>query len=135
MDVKIIEVAPVSIAVLEHRGDPMTVNNTVAKFIEWRKASGLSDYTVRGTYGIPYNDPLVTPGEDFRFDVCGELNPESVGHVPENPQGVVVKSLPGGRCAVVRHVVPGADHTFNSLPWELQVLALMLDWFRCNFSC
>ncbi|MBV6820495.1 AraC family transcriptional regulator [Rahnella sp. PD12R] len=104
MDVKIIEVAPVSIAVLEHRGDPMTVNNTVAKFIEWRKASGLSDYTVRGTYGIPYNDPLVTPGEDFRFDVCGELNPESGGRVPENPQGVVAKSLPGGRCAVVRHV-------------------------------
>lgn len=36
--------------------------------------------------------------------------------------------------AVVRYVVPGADHTFNSLSWEVQVLALTLDWFRCNFA-
>ena len=43
-------------------------------------------------------------------------------------------ALKKARRAVVRHVVPGADHTFNSLPWELQVLALTLDWFRCNFA-
>ncbi len=104
MEVKIIEVEPMQVAVLEHLGDPMRVSNTVATFIEWRKASGLSDYTQRGTYGIPYNDPLVTPGEEFRFDVCGELNPQANGTVPENPQGVIGKTLPGGRCAVVRHV-------------------------------
>ena len=104
MEVKIIAVEPVRVAVLEHIGDPIRVNNTVATFIEWRKASGLSDYTQCGTYGIPYNDPLITPGEAFRFDVCGELGPQAKGNVPENTQGVIAKTLPGGRCAVVRHV-------------------------------
>jgi AraC family transcriptional regulator len=104
MDVKIIEVEPIPVAVLEHHGDPMRVSNSVATFIEWRKASGLSDYTTQGTYGVPYNDPLVTPGEEFRFDICGELNPQAQGKVPANSQGVITKTLPGGRCAVVRHV-------------------------------
>lgn len=104
MDVKIIEVEPIPVAVLEHHGDPMRVSNSVATFIEWRKASGLSDYTTQGTYGVPYNDPLVTLGEEFRFDICGELNPQAQGKVPANSQGVISKTLPGGRCAVVRHV-------------------------------
>lgn len=104
MDVKIITVEPMKVAVLEHLGDPMRVNNTVATFIEWRKASGLSDYITHGTYGVPYSDPATTPGEEFRFDVCGELSKEANGLVPENPQGVICKTLPGGRCAVVRHV-------------------------------
>ena len=43
-------------------------------------------------------------------------------------------ALRKARCAVVRHIVPGAGHTFDSLEWELQVLALTLDWFRCNFG-
>ncbi|WBM69761.1 AraC family transcriptional regulator [Buttiauxella sp. WJP83] len=104
MDVKIITVKPMKVAVLEHLGDPMRVNNTVATFIEWRKASGLSDYITHGTYGVPYSDPATTQGEEFRFDVCGELSKEANGQVPENPQGVICKTLPGGRCAVVRHV-------------------------------
>lgn len=104
MDVKIITVEPMKVAVLEHLGDPLRVNNTVATFIEWRKASGLSDYSTHGTYGVPYSDPATTPGEEFRFDVCGELSKEANGRVPENPQGVICKTLPGGRCAVVRHM-------------------------------
>jgi AraC family transcriptional regulator len=104
MDVKIITVEPINVAALEHLGDPMRVNNTVESFIEWRKASGLSDYTTQGTYGVPWNDPHTTPGDEFRFDVCGELNPAANGLVPENAQGVISKTIPGGRCAVVRHV-------------------------------
>ncbi|WP_318358170.1 AraC family transcriptional regulator [Enterobacter sp.] len=104
MDVKIITVEPIQVAVLEHHGDPLRVNQTVESFIEWRIASGLSDYTTLGTYGVPYSDPLTTPGEAFRFDVCGELSTKSKGEVPPNSQGVTVKTLPGGRCAVVRHV-------------------------------
>jgi len=104
MDVKIISVEPLSVAVLEHLGEPMRVNNSVATFIEWRKASGLSDYATKGTYGVPYNDPLTTPGNEFRFDICGELNDQTKAEIPVNPQGVISKMLPGGRCAVVRHV-------------------------------
>lgn len=104
MEVKIINVEPMQVAVLEHLGDPLHVNSTVANFIAWRIASGLSDYVTQGTYGVPYNDPLTTPGDEFRFDICGELSPHANGKVPQNPQGVIRKDLPGGRCAVVRHV-------------------------------
>ncbi|MGV8927703.1 MAG: AraC family transcriptional regulator [Ewingella sp.] len=114
MDVKIICVEPIQVAVLEHHGEPMRVNNSVAKFIEWRKASGLSDYATYGSYGVPYNDPLTTQGDDFRFDICGELSTEAKGKVPTNPQGVISKTLPGGRCAVVRHV-GSYDHISESV--------------------
>jgi uncharacterized protein len=35
---------------------------------------------------------------------------------------------------VVRQTIRGADHTYNSLPWETQVLALTLEWFRCHLG-
>src|SRR5471032_1149329 len=57
MDVKIIDVEPMQVAVLEHHGEPMRVSNSVATFIEWRKASGLSDHTTQGTYAVAYSDP------------------------------------------------------------------------------
>jgi hypothetical protein len=41
-----------------------------------------------------------TPPELFRFDICGEVD----SAVPENPQGVITKRIPGGRCARVRHI-------------------------------
>lgn len=33
---------------------------------------------------------------------------------------------------VIRKNIRGADHTFSSLAWETQVLALSLEWFRCH---
>jgi len=62
MDVKIISANPVQVAVLEHHGDPLHVNNTVVRFIEWRITSGLSDYNRLRTFSVPYNDPLTTAG-------------------------------------------------------------------------
>jgi uncharacterized protein len=43
-------------------------------------------------------------------------------------------ALKKARCVVMKHIITGADHTFNSLQWEVQVLALTLEWFRCNFA-
>lgn len=34
--------------------------------------------------------------------------------------------------AVVKHVVRGADHTYNTLAWETEVVALTFEWFRLN---
>ena len=100
MDVKIAQVEPVMVAVLEHVGPPGSLNGSVQRFIEWRKASGLSPIEKCRTYGIAHDNPDTTPPEKFRFDICG-----SVAHaVPENPQGVVTKTFAGGRCAMVRHV-------------------------------
>jgi len=47
----------------------------------------------------PITDPNKTPADEFRFDICGSVT-ESV---PSNPQGIVTKTIPGGRCAVVTH--------------------------------
>lgn len=30
------------------------------------------------------------------------------------------------------HIIPGADHTYNSLQWEMEVLSLTLEWFRMH---
>jgi len=54
----------------------------------------------RYTYGIPYSDPDLTEPEKFRFDICGSV----LEPVPKNPYGIITKQIPGGRCAVVRHV-------------------------------
>ncbi len=99
MDVKITEFAEEKVAVLEHVGAPETINNSVAKFIEWRKSTELSPVATSNTYGVPYSDPAQTKPEEFRFDLCGSVTAD----VPSNPQGVIHKIIPGGRCAVVRH--------------------------------
>ena len=99
MEVKIVEFKQTRIAVLEHRGAPALVNDSVRVFIDWRKQSGLSPIASSQTYGLVYDNPDTTEPQDFRFDICGSVTSE----VPNNPQGVVNKVIPGGRCAVVRH--------------------------------
>ena len=41
------------------------------------------------------------------------------------------KALKRAKKAVAKHIVTGADHTYNSLAWETQVVGLTLEWFRC----
>jgi AraC family transcriptional regulator len=99
MQVKLIDVKAITVAVLEHRGDPARLNDAVQRFIAWRKESGLSPVASSQTYGIAYDDPATTPAEDFRFDICGSVANE----VPINHYGVITKVIPAGRCAIVRH--------------------------------
>lgn len=100
MEVKIIDFSATSIAVLEHRGAPSRILESVQRFIAWRKVSGLSPIATSRTFGIVYDNPDTTPPEAFRFDICGEVD----SPVPENPQGVISKQIQAGRCAVVRHI-------------------------------
>ncbi|MGY6277381.1 AraC family transcriptional regulator [Methylomonas sp. MgM2] len=102
MQVNIVEFEQTKVAVLEHRGAVDTLNDSIAVFIEWRKTSRLSPPTTSNTYGLAYDDPETTAPRDFRFDLCGSVQAD----VPDNPQGVVTKTIPGGRCAVIRHVGP-----------------------------
>ena len=99
MEVKIIEVEETKVAVLEHKGPPALINDSVGIFIEWRKASGLSPVRSSKSFGIAYDNPDTTDPEQFRFDICGAVSED----VPANPQGVVNKTIPHGRCAVIRH--------------------------------
>lgn len=102
MDVKIVDFKAIKVAVLEHRGAPELVNDSVMTFIEWRKRTGLSPLHTSRTFGQIYDDPATVEPEKFRFDICGEVTADVAG----NPQGVTSGLIPGGRCAVVRHHGP-----------------------------
>jgi len=102
MDVKIVEFRETRVAVLEHRGPPERVYDSARIFIEWRMESKLSPKISSRTFGIVYDNPDTTEPEAFRWDVCGEVAMD----VPLNRQGVVNKVIPGGRCAVLRHLGP-----------------------------
>ena len=99
MEVKIVKFEKTKVAVLEHRGAPGLVNDSVRIFIEWRKESGLSPVKFSKNFGIVYNNPDTTEPEQFRFDIGGSVSDD----VPDNSQGVVNKVIPSGRCAVIRH--------------------------------
>jgi AraC family transcriptional regulator len=97
--VGIANVPDIRIAVLEHRGDPALIAESVRRFIEWRKAAGLPHGT-SATFNIFYNDPHTTPPDEFRLDIGAGTDRD----VPANAAGIVTKIIPGGRCAVLRHV-------------------------------
>lgn len=99
MKVEIVEFEQTMVAVKEHRGNLALLNNSVKTFIDWRKNSGLSPVKSSDTFGLAYDDPQTTEPSQFRFDICGEVHQP----IPENPQGVINKVIPGGRCARVRH--------------------------------
>lgn len=100
MKVNVVDFTETKVALLEHRGAPTLVNDSAMKFIQWRKESGLSPVKTSKTFGIAYDDPEQTEPENFRFDICGSVS----GEIPDNPQGVKNGVIPGGRCAVARHL-------------------------------
>lgn len=100
MEVKIVDFEQTKVASFEHRGAPELVNDSAQIFIEWRKQSGLSPVKSSKTFGIAYDNPDTTEPEKFRFDICGSVMED----IPGNPQGVVNGVIPGGRCALLRHV-------------------------------
>jgi AraC family transcriptional regulator len=100
MNPNLVEFDATRVAVLEHRGSPQFLMSSVARFIDWRRGCQDSPIATTRTFGIAYEDPETTNPTDFRFDICGEL----VGRLHPNAAGVVEKVIPGGRCAVARHV-------------------------------
>ena len=76
-------------------------------FIAWRKQSGPPP-RLSATFNIFYNNPEEVAPEDYRLDICAATDRE----VKENSYGIVSRTIPGGRCAVLRHV--GSDDTFGA---------------------
>jgi len=99
MEVRIVDFPTTKVAVIEHRGPPELVNESVSKFIDWRWNTGLSPIATSNSYGVAYDNPETTAPEKFRFDICGTVSDD----VPENDYGIVTKAIEGGRCATVRH--------------------------------
>jgi AraC family transcriptional regulator len=100
--VRIVEVKDTQVAVLVHRGDPALIGDSVRRFIGWRKQVGLHPRS-SATFNIFYDGPADAPPEAFRLDLCAATERD----VAPNSAGVVAKVIPGGRCAVLRHV--GSD--------------------------
>jgi AraC family transcriptional regulator len=98
-DVRIVVFPETRVAALEHHGPPELEHETARRFIEWRIANRLSRDRHQ-TYGIHYTDPRTTPPAEHRMDICVSVS-EPIG---SNPQGVVNKVIPAGRCAVARHL-------------------------------
>ena len=100
MQIRIVEFRATRVAALSHAGAPALLPQSVQRFVAWRRRSGQSAVESSRTFGIPYGNPDTTPPDAFRFDICGEL----AEPLAPNDDGVRELVIPGGRCALVRHV-------------------------------
>ncbi len=90
------------VAVLEYRGDTLLIGNAIRKFIEWRKENRLPPQG-SATFNVVYHHPVGADEGDCHYDLCAAIDRE----VGVNTFGVVEKTIPAGRCAVLRHT--GSD--------------------------
>jgi AraC family transcriptional regulator len=116
-NVEIVNFPDTKVAVLEHHGDPKSIEESVQRFIEYRKQHHLHPNT-NATFNIAYNSPTDVPAHDFRIDLCVATD-QPIG---DNQHGIVNKTIPGGRCAVLRHF--GSDDTLGEA-----VMRLCAEWF------
>lgn len=87
------------LAVLEHRGDPNKMGESVNRLINWAKAQPMDLKPKAGdAFGFAYDDPKSTPADEFRFDL-GLTVPNQLKLKGE----VIEKKLPAGRYAVAMH--------------------------------
>jgi AraC family transcriptional regulator len=99
MEVRIVDFPETKVAAVEHLGPPELEHETARRLIQWRIENRLSPDRHR-SYGVHYTDPRSTPPADHRVDFCVSVEKD----VAPNPQGIVNKIIPGGRCAVARHL-------------------------------
>lgn len=88
---------PVPVAIMRHRGDPATIGDTIRRFIAWRRETGLTP-PGSATYNIFHDDPQAVAPADYRIDLCAGID-RPIEPVDDR---VVIGSIPGGRCAVLR---------------------------------
>jgi AraC family transcriptional regulator len=97
MQVEIVQFPETPVAAVEHCGSTANVYESTRKLIEWRIRNGVPPEG-HHTYGVHY-DMRTYANSGYRLDICVSFDRE----VTANPQGVVAKVIPGGRCARVRH--------------------------------
>jgi AraC family transcriptional regulator len=119
-NIEIINFPETKIAVYEHYGPPHTLKNSITKFIEWRRAKKLPPHK-HATYNILYDDPTITADDEYRFDLCCAVSRD----LSDPDHGIVMKSIPAGKCAKIRHT--GPDHLLDD-----KVRYLIGDWFTVS---
>jgi AraC family transcriptional regulator len=108
-DVRIVDFPQTRVAVLEHRGDPDRIGDSIRAFIAWRKQHHLHP-SRHATFNIFYDDPYQVAPEDYRIDLCVAVDRDIAG------DGMVDKTIPAGRCAVLRHI-GSDDHLHSSIAY------------------
>jgi AraC family transcriptional regulator len=115
--VKIIEVPDTRVAVLEHHGDPALIGDSVRRFTSGvRRQDCAHNPAQRSTYFMAIRTILLPA--HFRVDLCAAIDHDAA---PNDPR-IVTKIIPGGRCAVLRHI--GGDYTFGAAFFDLCALWL-----------
>jgi AraC family transcriptional regulator len=104
--VRLVDVEETPVAVLEHRGHPQLIGDSIRTFIAWRKQHHLPP-SKNATFNILYDDPYEVEPANYRFDLCVATDQP----IEDNPAGIVRKTIPAGRCAVLRHT--GSDDTLR----------------------
>ncbi len=97
MHVEIVEFPETPVAAIEHSGSTADIYESTRKLVEWRIRNRVSPETSR-TYGVHY-DMRTHAESGYRLDVCVSFDRE----VKPNPEGVMAKVIPAGRCARVRY--------------------------------
>jgi AraC family transcriptional regulator len=99
MNVDIKNINKIRLAVIEHRGDPTFIAESVNKLVSWAKSQSVSLKPKPGeSFAIAYDDPSTTPASEFRLDLGIK--------VPENlklDENIIEKYLPAGRYATAMH--------------------------------
>lgn len=97
--VQIIHTTDIKVAVMEHRGDPQLLGDTIRRFIAWRKKNHLPP-KVSATFNLLYEHPDEIAAELFHLDLCAAI-PHSF---TISSNGITEKTIPAGRCARLRHI-------------------------------
>lgn len=119
-DVTIREVPSTRVAIMEHRGDPARLGDTVRRFIAWRKAAGLHPKT-SPTFNVWRSERRPSSPAAYSAELCvGTDQP-----IEANGEEIKVGEIPGGRCAVLRVV----GYTDNLEP---AALYLYRDWLPAS---
>jgi AraC family transcriptional regulator len=116
-DVTLIDFPATPVAVMEHRGDPAQIHDTIQRFIAWRKAAGLTPRT-SATFNVFHTDPAA---EDFRLDLCAGADRP----IATNQAGVKAGLIPAGRCAMLR-ITGSSDDLEPAASW------LYRDWLPAS---
>lgn len=98
--VGIVERPAVTVAMMDHRGDPAALGATIARFVAWRRRVGLPP-RLGATYNLLHTAP---DAADFRLTLCAAAD-----RAAALEDGMSMGEIPGGRWAVLRQVGAADD--------------------------
>ncbi|WP_395395021.1 GyrI-like domain-containing protein [Novosphingobium sp. BL-8A] len=118
-DIEIRDFEPVRVAVMEHRGDPGGIGDTIRRFIEWRREVGFTPKKSR-TFNVFPTDPRAD--REYRVMLCASVPGWFNG---DEAAGVYLAEIPGGRCVLLPEKGPAMD-------LEEPALRLYRDWLPAS---